>query len=419
MDSRAGPRERFSPTTPMTAIILGGCPPRADARFGFRQVPLPQAAGASTMQGPLDKRNHWYDGPPFVSTVVQALGIVDLVITPIGVLIVLALRAAREEPLDVVFVAALAGAFVVGIALGGLLLGLSALIRYASHVWPENPRRGPGPTVLLERQVERGGPMTGSIAAVDGDRPEENRPADATQLLILLREIRDLILLQPEESEATRERIRANLQRQAAEEVIDAINLRMLGKARTMLHDAQARFGSTLTLERLGEKTEAAAAQREPLDYAHTKRLVEEAISSGRWVLAERYVHALYRNHPQSARCRQLWDDTRRARLHSHVQSCVTEHHWEEALAGAKEFLERFPGSVEADALQAKLGTLQVNAEIQQRKQHETRFKELVRTHRYTEALRLARHVIGQFPDSPQANALRPQIPMLEKRAGG
>jgi hypothetical protein len=98
------------------------------------------------------------------------------------------------------------------------------------------------------------------------------------------------------------------------------------------------------------------------------------------------------------------------------VQSCVTGHHWDEALAGAREFLERFPSSVEAEALRAQIDTLKTNAEIQQRKQYETRFKELVHTHRYTEALRLARHVVGQFPDSPQAGALRAQIPALEKR---
>ena len=272
---------------------------------------------------------------------------------------------------------------------------------------------------MLESHLEDVGPMMESIAAGNHDPHEENHPTDTKHLLALLREIRDLIVLEPEESEGTRKRIRANLQRQSAEEVVDAINLRMLAKARTLLRDAQARFGSTLTLERLDERIEAAAVQREPLDYARTKRFVEEAIASGRWSLAERHVHALYRNHPQSARCRRLWDDTRRARLHARVQNCATEHHWDEALAGAKEFLERFPGSVEADALHAKLETLEANAEIQQRRQYETRFKELIRTHRYTEALRLARRVIGQFPKSPQAAALRPQISMLEKRASG
>jgi len=404
-------------------VLPGARPDKGAGSFppAVLQPHHPNCRYNHVMQTSSDKPDRLYDGPPFMAALVQALGIIDLVVTPVGVLIVLGLRIGREQSLDGVFVAKLVGMFVAGVTVGGLLLGLGALIRYVHRIgFASFAFAGSGvPASHLELDVEQAGPMTESIALIEDHRPESLEAVDAKKMLALLREIRDLMLLRPEEREETRARLQANLQRQAAEEVIDAINLRQLGKARAMLRDAEARFGATLTLERLTERIREASSRREPLDYVHTKRLIEEAISSGRWTLAERYVHALYLNHPESARCRKLWDDTRRARLHAHVQSCVTEHHWDEALVGAREFLERFPGSIEAETLRSRIDTLKANAEIQQRKQYETRFKELVRTHRYTEALRLARHVIGQFPDSPQANALRQQIPMLEKRVGG
>jgi hypothetical protein len=366
------------------------------------------------MQIPPGETDRSYERSPFVAALVQALGIIDLFVTPVGVLLILAIRVGREEPLSLLFIAASVGALVAGVTLGGLLLGLAALIRYAVAL------RRPdmlGPHVRPED--EHAGPMVESIAFTEHDQSGTLEPAETKQILALLHEIRDLALLEPEERVAAQERVQANVQRHAAEAIVDAINLRQLGKARALLREAEARYGSTPTLERLSERIAGASTQHEPLDYVHTKRLVEEVISSGRWTLAERYVRALYLNHPDSARCRQLWDDTRRARLHAHIQTCVTEHHWDEALAAAQEFRERFPGSGEAETLRSQIGTLTANAEIQQRKQYEAKFKELINGHRYAEALRLAKRVIEQFPDSPQANALRPQIPAIEKRVTG
>ena len=125
------------------------------------------------------------------------------------------------------------------------------------------------------------------------------------------------------------------------------------------------------------------------------------------------------KDHPESTRCRQLWDDTRRAHLYAHIQKCAEQHHWTEALAAAEEFLGRFPESREAQALRRQMDTLRTNAEILQRRQYEKRFKDFIGAEHYAEALQIARHVVEQFPNSPQAQALRDQIPLLERRVAG
>ncbi len=73
----------------------------------------------------------------------------------------------------------------------------------------------------------------------------------------------------------------------------------------------------------------------------------------------------------------------------------------------------------EAEALRSQKATLASNAEIVQRKHYEERFKEFLGAQNFGEALRIARHVIEHFPKSPQAAALRDQIPALEQRAAG
>ena len=44
------------------------------------------------------------------------------------------------------------------------------------------------------------------------------------------------------------------------------------------------------------------------------------------------------------------------------MQESAAHHHWDEALAAAREFLERFPDSPAAGALQEQIGTLEANA---------------------------------------------------------
>jgi hypothetical protein len=359
-----------------------------------------------------------YGGSLFVAEFIHALGIVDLLATPIGVITMLAFRVAEGKPQNAGFTALLIVAFIAGITLGGLLLGMSALLRYV-HTLARERERAPQARAEVDKPVTYTAPAAesgaGKIANDQARAPALKEGESDAQTLSLLREIRDLTLLPPEERRPVADRVRTYRERQAAESVIDAINFRQIAKARLLLNQSVAAYGANPTFERLVEKIQEADVRNEPLDYERTKRLVEEAIGEGNWALAEQYAHAAFNDHPDSARCRKLWDNARRARLHAHVQESANHHHWNEALAAAEEFLGRFPDSVEAEALRDQLETLRANAEIQQRKQYENRIKELIGGKQYEEALRIARHVIEHFPGSPQAEALREKVPVLEK----
>lgn len=67
--------------------------------------------------------------------------------------------------------------------------------------------------------------------------------------------------------------------------------------------------------------------------------------------------------------------------------------------------------------LAAELPTLNANAEIGVRQEMESEIMELATHGRYMEAVDLAKSVIAQFPESPQAAVLRAQLGRLEELA--
>ncbi len=361
-----------------------------------------------------------YGGTLFVTELVHILGLVAVAGTPVGVASVLAYALNRGETVSASFLALLAAGLIGGWSLAGILMGISALLRYhhaavrsqqhASPIWGGSGVSG---------EPVSGGPGGSGRSMDDAASIAHPQEVVSREVIAMLREMRDLNVLPEAERAVVAERLRANQKRRAAEAVVSAINLRQISRARELLHDAEVVYGSTPTFDKLQDKIAEADARNEPLDYQRARRLVEESIGEGSWSRAEQYAHAAYSEHPESTRCRKLWEETRRARLHTHVQDRAAASNWQEALAAAEEFIERFPDSNEADALRAQLPTLRANVEISTRKHYENRFKELVSGRQYPEALRIARHVIEHFPGSPQAAALQQQIPALERRVTG
>ncbi|MBU0638500.1 MAG: tetratricopeptide repeat protein [Planctomycetes bacterium] len=105
------------------------------------------------------------------------------------------------------------------------------------------------------------------------------------------------------------------------------------------------------------------------------------------------------------------------ARLMSKAQAATDRRDWIEALAAANQLVEEFPKSPEAEALREQLDVLTTNAEIQMRQQMEGNIRDLLREQDFGEALRIARELVQRYPNSPQAELLQDQLPRLEERA--
>lgn len=357
-----------------------------------------------------------YGAPLRVTTLLYVMGLADLLFTVIGLVFVLAWRIGAGEPVTALFAGLLLVGFLLGLTMGGVLLALASAWKYGyilsgSLAEPTDIVPGAEDPIPLCGDLCTASPGT----AIDGGAYAQG-VQDAHPSSVGLDATLNITYLPPEEQAAAYDRIRANQQRRAAEAVIDAINARRLGVARVLLEDAQAILGDSDRFDRLQERIEMAAARFEPLDFARTRRAVQGAIRDGRWASAESCVRALFRDHPESQRCKLLWEDTRRARLYAQIEESIASHNWDEALSAAEEFRMRFPESFEAETLAAQMETLKHNAETLRRRQYEQRFQELVASKHFAEALRLAKYVVEQYPESPQASVLRKHVPLLQSR---
>ena len=96
------------------------------------------------MAGRRNAFDRQHGGSVFVTELIHVFGVIDLVLTPIGVLVLLWVRVSSADPVDALFIALLAALFLAGLTFGGLLMGMAALIRFG-YVLAKSERRPPDP----------------------------------------------------------------------------------------------------------------------------------------------------------------------------------------------------------------------------------------------------------------------------------
>lgn len=129
------------------------------------------------------------------------------------------------------------------------------------------------------------------------------------------------------------------------------------------------------------------------------------ASTDGRRLLAE--VHREY----------EAYRDSTLHRLYEKVQSDVDRRQWRSALGDAQRLLEQFPDHARAARIRQQLKTIAANAEIEERQAQEIQIQLLIKSQRFAEAVELAEEVIRRFPGSPQADALEARLPQLRELA--
>ena len=247
------------------------------------------------------------------------------------------------------------------------------------------------------------------------------------ELVNLAREMRDISLLSEAERAARLKVQGAALAKRLQQEIPALLQEHRWVEARLRVQQARERFPSMSDWDVLEQQIEQMRAGVEARDVEAAIRQVNDLAGLDAWDRATKVVQELLERHPNSAKAQELarrvalqrekGDAEKRARLMSQAQEAVNRRQWQRALSLANEMIRLFPRSAEAEALRHQLPTLAENAEIQTRQQMEADFRELMRQRRYDEALRLARELIERYPNSPQAQVLRDQLPRLEQKA--
>lgn len=262
-------------------------------------------------------------------------------------------------------------------------------------------------------------------------RPTEDDPTESqatlNEMILLLREVRDISLLTSEQRA-----MRLQAQGRAMLEVLQREVPTFLREhnwieARNRVLVARERFPTFGEWDELETQIERMREQVEQHDIEAAERQIRDLTSLGAWDRVDEVLKELLERHPDSIKCitlaqrlrveRNRAESEQRAKLMVQAQDGANNREWDVALEAAAGLIKRFPQSPEAQALRMQLPTLRENAQIKERQRMENEIRELVKAQRFEEGLRIARDLIDQYPTSPQAEVLREQLPRLEQRA--
>jgi outer membrane protein assembly factor BamD (BamD/ComL family) len=302
-----------------------------------------------------------------------------------------------------------------GMWAGVALWGLGVALRRLGVI-----QRASEQSAVSHRELSSGRPRPAADSALGSSD-------ELDELVVLLREVRDISLLNEEQRslrlQAQGKAALSHLQR----EVPVLLREHNWIEARNRVQEARERFPSFSEWDALEQQIERMRAQVEARDIEAAERQIDDLSSLGAWDRVTEVMHELVERHPDAPRVHDLAQRLRaqrntaeaeqRARLMAQAQEASNNRDWKAALSAAASLIQRYPKSPEAQALRMQLPTLQENAEIQTRQHMETQIRDLIKEHRFDEALHIAHELLDQYPESPQASVLRDQLPRLQEKA--
>ncbi|RMF83190.1 MAG: hypothetical protein D6744_05155, partial [Planctomycetota bacterium] len=185
--------------------------------------------------------------------------------------------------------------------------------------------------------------------------------SELDELVLLLREVRDISLLNDEQRA-----MRLNAQGRAVLEMLQRevpVLLREHNwiEARNRVQEARERFPSFKEWDALEKQIEQMRTQVEQHDIDAAQRQIQDLTSLGAWDRVDEVLKELLERHPDSQRALDLAQELRsqrnralaeqRAKLMAQAQEAANNRDWAVALNAATALVQRFPKSPEAQAL--------------------------------------------------------------------
>lgn len=313
------------------------------------------------------------------------------------------------------------GKLVAGAALSAVFLSLSWLLRTLD---------GLGRSLDRFRNALDG---SGGSAAANGvgRRMSSNGllgPEELGEMRELLEEIRDSTLMNEEQKRERWELVLAHRRKNLSETVHDRIERKRFGDGAHELDRFEELYGRDAATTELRRKLDAARRLAERRDLAEALENYATLKANRKWDEALGEAEKLLNTYPQSIEARQWLEQIHRDREHvgaehrrallDQTQKRGSERQWRKALGSARALLDEYPESAEAQSVRPQLETLEFNAGVETRQELEEQIKELISRRDFAEALELANQVIVRYPESPQAEALRGQLPRLQEHVG-
>jgi hypothetical protein len=120
----------------------------------------------------------------------------------------------------------------------------------------------------------------------------------------------------------------------------------------------------------------------------------------------------------RASREREVFIETNAQAQYEEVRRHIEHRSWRLALVEVQKLLAKYPNHHRAQQMRGQLRTIQENADIEERQEAEVRIQEMIRSGQFRDAIDLAEDVIRRFPGSPQADAIEAMLPRLQELAG-
>ncbi len=316
-----------------------------------------------------------------------------------------------------------------GVIPGLFFLALAATL----HIQSANARQGRLQQATLEQ-------LRNGIQSLDVAMRIPAAPASATPrpqpvvraaveesaqplLLDLLEQVRDAALM----SDAQRQQLGAIHWGKRKQTLTESIERHMLSgnwaPARAQLEELEALLPEDGEVRSLAGKVSGEYAARLSEDLRAADSQLRHLLSIAAWQEAGELVAALEHKYPGAVQIhnmrenvqheRDAFEREHKERLLAQVSEATAKKQWQRAIGAVEEFIGKYPHDKRTELLRVDLATVHENARTQERKEQEQQFRELLKQHRYEEAIGVARGVIGKYPNSPSAVELMKLLPKV------
>jgi tetratricopeptide (TPR) repeat protein len=247
-------------------------------------------------------------------------------------------------------------------------------------------------------------------------------------MTLLLEDINENTLLNEQDKARKRARLADSRRERMQKEIAQLIAATKWQMARNRIEEMRVEQPDDEDVKELSRKLEAAIAEHREVEVMTTGEQIRSYMSLSLWEKARETAGQLAAKYPDHADARKMVDVVRleqegfrkeeRQRLYREIEHLVARKHYRDARKVADTLIERYADSPEAATLKGQMDELARNADIETRREMEGQIIEYEKQGRHREAYEIARLLMEQYPESPQALALKDKIEALRNLAG-
>ncbi|MGC8559775.1 MAG: hypothetical protein ACP5O1_03760 [Phycisphaerae bacterium] len=251
-----------------------------------------------------------------------------------------------------------------------------------------------------------------------------NRSGEFEKLLAVMTDLRDTLLLSENQRAALVKSRLEQKRRALIEKLHHHLRHEEWKAADDVIKEFTEVFPDDLHRKDLADELTFARRRKIDRDLADAQDRIRASAATGRWDMVEPVITHLELQYPDDEAVvtyahqvrgeMEAWHSEQRQNLIAQLKEASDHRQWRRASLIAQQLLEKYPEDKMVEKLRAELPVLRKNADLQEVKDMEGQFKELLQRRRYEEAFPIAQKVIDEHPQTAAAGEMVKMLPRLQ-----